>query len=155
MRVTIPDELADAIAAKLQKTQTLDGEVIRLLRFCEHVPATETPLLLHNAQLGELGRILGREASLRSFTDIVAAVNFLAGLSFGHLRFQFSAGQLAELQRRAEREHMSVDEYTARVLRSLCQSFFTTQPARDAWPQLEDPLLTLPAPGDADTVEIA
>lgn len=154
MRVTIPDELGDAIVAKLQKTQTLDGEVTRLLHLCEHVPATETPLLLHNAQLGELGRVLGRESSLRSFTDILAAVNVLAGLSFGHLRFQFSAGQLAELQRRADRERMSVDEYTARVLRSLCLSFFTSAPAREEWPHREDGLLNLPAPGDDDTVEI-
>jgi hypothetical protein len=136
MRVTIPDELGDALLAKLPKAQTLDGEVTRLLSFCAPLAAGETPILLQAPQITELARHLGREASVRSYTDILAGVDRLAALSFGHLRFEFSAGQLIELERRASREQMSVVEYSARVLRSLTSQFFQTLPAREEWPQL-------------------
>jgi hypothetical protein len=150
MRVTIPDDLADALQAKLTPAQTLDGEVTRLLTACSGVPAGSQVLVLDAHRLNELAALMGRP-SLLSYTDLVATIERLGSLSFGALRLQFSPGQLEELQHRAAREGMPVEEYTARILRSWTSNFFTTAPARDQWGQVTqgDP----PPPAD-ETIEI-
>lgn len=133
MRVTIPDDLADAIQAKLSKAQNLDGEVTRLLAACSSVPAGGLVIVLGPDRINELAKILGRP-SLQSYGDLLTTVERLAALSFGHIRFDFSPGQLSEIEHRATREGMTVEEYASRIIRSLTSSFFTTHPARDQWP---------------------
>lgn len=136
MRVTIPDDLIDVIATQTPP-ELIEAEIVRRVRLTQQLRVSEVPLLLTDVQLAEIAAHLGRQTSLRSYTDVLAAIDRLAGLSFGHLRFDFSAGQLEEMERRAARESMPAAEYAARVFRALTAQFFTTTPARDEWPQLQ------------------
>lgn len=145
MRVTIPDDLAEALTARLPPGALLDAEVTRLLEATKHTTPGVPMLVLNLAQLTTLAEALGRPTQLLSFTDILASLSRLAGLSFGHLRMDFSPGQLEELQRRADREQMPVAEYAVRVVRSITNGFFTTAPARGEWVQVQDARDAAPA----------
>jgi hypothetical protein len=151
MRVTIPDDLADALQHKLSPAQDLDKEVTRLLGAAAHVPAGGTVMILNAEQLNDLARRLGRP-SLKSYADLVGSLDRLAALSFGHVRMNFSPGQLEEIEHRATREGIPVAEYAARVIRSLTGNFFTTHPARDEWPDVEREPASAATAGD--TIEI-
>jgi hypothetical protein len=62
--------------------------------------------------------------TLTNSQDLRAKVERLAGISFQHIRLLFTPGQLEEMQRRAERQGMTVETLVSRTVPRIHEQFF-------------------------------
>lgn len=129
MKISIPDDLADAIESQLQPGQDLDGYVAKRLQQTAHIPLAERFLPLSYTDLDAIGMAAGRTIPPLTAAQIVAYIERLGQVRLGDVRIDFSVGQMEEIARLAAREHKTPAEYIGRVAASFMTQFFRTPPA--------------------------
>ena len=87
------------------------------------LPAAGRCVVVAGQPLDALETILGGGALL-SGADLQQKVERLAGISFEHVRLQFTPGQLEEIQRRAERQGKTVEQLVAMMVPRIHEQFF-------------------------------
>lgn len=125
MRLTIPDEILDPYQALADQAGVSLEQIVsqHLERFAEVAP-TDRHFVLSGELLDRVEACTGRLPA-RSARELVAKVeNVAAGISFGHIRLDFSPGQLRELEYRAARQGRSVKALVEETIRSMEGLFF-------------------------------
>jgi len=128
MRITIPDDLADELAARLPATalpveEKVAQEAIRLLT--KTVGCVGKPfLVLDYADLDQIGMAAGRTFPPMTVAQIVSYIERLASIRLGEIRLDFPAGQLEEIVRLAAREEKDPAEYIGRIAATFLSDFF-------------------------------
>lgn len=125
MLVTIPDEVAKGYLAMAERQgRSLDAVVsAQLERFVEHAPGAGRCYTFSGPILERLENALGKTPT-RSAKDVCSRVEQLAAISFGHLRFDFSSGQLAEIDRMASRQRKTPRQFVEEILHQMEGQFF-------------------------------
>lgn len=122
MRLTIPDDLADALLELMPvgaKAPLLEDTVVRVLR--QALPLVrEGGLALSRDDLYDLSEILLRP-SIGSARDLIAATRDLNSLSIGRHQLKLPAATLKGLQQRAAREGQKFDVLLQSVVERLGQ----------------------------------
>ena len=121
MRVLISDRICDKYQAMADaQGRTLESVIeSQLDRFSPYPPGQRTLALNVDTVQKALGGL-----PLRDGADLLKRIEDLAGITFHNIRLDFTAGQLEELQRRAEREEKSVDELARSIVEQLNRQFF-------------------------------
>ena len=89
----------------------------------QSLPAHGRFTVLHGEALEALERILGGGAIV-SGADLLKKVERLAGISFHHVRLDFTPGQLETLQERAAREGKTVERIVEQMAPRIHEQFF-------------------------------
>lgn len=116
--------------AKLQdlaqrKAKDLEVVAAYLLRDAlKELPLDQRYLVTTGAELEALETILSGGHLLNS-VDLLRKVERLAGVTFNNIRFEFTPGQLEEIQRRAERLGLTAEELCRRTVVKMEELFFT------------------------------
>ena len=128
MRITISDDLADAIAARLPATalpveEKVEQEAIRLL--AATLKGVGKPfLVLDHADLDQIGMAAGRTFPPMNVAQICSYIERLGSIRLGEIRLDFPAGQLEEIARLAAREEKDPAEYIGRIAATFLSNFF-------------------------------
>lgn len=130
MRITIPDELAEAVGSQMP-LPAFEEEVARRVRATAHIPAGARFLALPIAELDRIGMALGRTLPPLTVDQLCAMAERNASIKLGEVRLDFSAGQLEEIQRLADREGREVGNYIARIAQAILAGFFRTPPFQE------------------------
>ncbi len=110
MRVTIPDELADAYQAyATQQGIALDEVVAKQLKRVQTVTPGSKVVILGAKHLDYLAEKL-HGGDVMSAEDLVTKVDRLAGISFQGIDLLLTPAQLEEVAHRAARQGKSVDQ---------------------------------------------
>lgn len=131
MRITIPDALAETIADGATDPQVLEAEVARRLHLTRDIRLGEHYLTLTAAQLDRIGMAHGRTFPPRTADDLCAYAERSASIKLGEIRLDFSAAQLEEIVRLAEREGGDIPRYIGRVVQAVMAGFFRTPAFQD------------------------
>lgn len=125
MLIQLDDKLA------LQYQSAADRARVPLQKFLERqlakfgeVPAGQRALVLTGEALEEVDRLLGI-GSTRDGASLVSAISAYAGIRIGDIRLQFSPGQLAEIQHRAEKQGKTPQAVAEDIITQLNAQFFT------------------------------
>jgi hypothetical protein len=130
MKVTLPDDLLDAIEAAnpslkvVSPTGVASTALLQILRRLAPIPVNANLLVLHGGAYNRLIDLLGLGA-LRSPEAFVAAVERLHAVKIEGVEVSFSPGERDELQRRAERAGRTVEEEILAVVRGMHEQFFS------------------------------
>lgn len=125
MKVTIPDPVLEKYHA-MADAQGRPIEAIladQLDRFADHAPGAGRCYVFSGPLLDRLEKALGNSLT-RSARDLCARAEGLAALSFGHIRLDFSTGQLTEIDYMAKRQGISPRELATRIIRQIEGQFF-------------------------------
>lgn len=87
------------------------------------LPSVGRYAVVHGVDLEAIERILGGGSVLNG-DDLYTKIQRLAGISFQHVRLEFTPGQLEEVQRRAERQGLTVEQLVARMVPRIHEQFF-------------------------------
>jgi hypothetical protein len=127
LRVALTDPAMDELHARAQvankdpetlAARTLEGALRVVL------PRSGRYVVVEAADLDVLEQIFSGGSVLNS-QDLRQKVERLAGISFGHVRLDFSPGQLEEIARRAERQGLEPEELIRRCAKKMDELFFT------------------------------
>ena len=131
MRVTIPDEMAEALTEYIHGRRTLEQEIqVRLQESLAAGPG-ESRLVLGSDRLVELGEALGTELPIRTPERLLTLCTRLAQLHLGEVRLTWTPEQLALLTARAERSGLSVPQFVAGIASRLLSEVFLVEPPKD------------------------
>lgn len=126
LRVTI----VQASVEKLHDLAALRGHDLELtasqvlMAGLDSLPTHGRAVVIDQATLQGLEAILGGGSILHQ-QDLTQKVHRLAGISFGHVRLDFTPGQLEEIDSRASRLSMTGEELIRRTARKMEELFFT------------------------------
>ena len=128
MRVQVPQETAD----RLEQRATEIGRPVELvathaLSTGALLPAAGRFITVTGEALQRLETLLGG-GSIHSEADLTTKVERLAGISFAHVRLEFSPGQLEQLAEKAARADMTVEQLVERAQAKICEQFFGLLP---------------------------
>lgn len=128
MRITIPDDLAEALtgnlpASALLAPDALEKEVVRLLTRVAHL-AGKPFLTLDYNELDKIGMAAGRTFPPMTVAQIIQYIERLASVRLGEIRLDFPAAQLEEIARLAAREEKDPAEYIGRIAATFLSNFF-------------------------------
>jgi hypothetical protein len=102
--------------------ETVAAEVLRAA--LRDLPLDGRYVVITGDELDRLEGILSGGSILNSI-DLFRKVERLAGITFNNVRFEFTPGQLEELQSRADRLGLTVDELCRRTVAKMQELFFT------------------------------
>ena len=123
MRIQIPDHLADdasILGAKLNLD--LDAVIVKQLKLWGKLDPTKRLVILDQPLLERLEKKLG--GTVHSGVDLAARVERLAGIAFMGRDLRLSPGQLEELDRRATKRGVTIDQLIEEVWAKLASDFF-------------------------------
>ena len=126
LRVAVADTTMDVLQ-EIARTTQRDPETVaaRVLEGAARIlPQQGRYLVVDGADLDVLEQIFSGGSVLNS-ADLRRKVERLAGISFGHVRLEFSPGQLEEIAHRAERQGLSPEELIRRCAKKMEELFFT------------------------------
>lgn len=126
LRVTLPDVSMDQLHERMHQQTRGDLEAtasLALIAALSSLPVQGRYTVLEQADLIKLEDILGG-GSILNGADLLAKVQRLAGVSFEHIRLQFTPGQLEELGRKAERQGKSVAQLVDQMAPRIHEQFF-------------------------------
>lgn len=128
MRITIPDDVADAYIAYAEATGlSVDALVsVQLGRF-RHLPPSQRAVVLGPAELDALEAQLGG-GQIQTGLDLMKKIARLAAITFHNVRLDFTPNQLEELKYRADRQGKPVAELAKDIIRQLTEQFFWATP---------------------------
>lgn len=109
--------------AEAQRRSPEEAARFLLAAAVQSLPAQGRFTVLHGAALERLEQILGGGAVV-SGADLLKKVERLAGISFHHLRLEFTPGQLETLQERAAREGKTVEQVVTQMAPRIHEQFF-------------------------------
>lgn len=130
MKITL--DIAPELLSRLEDRGTLTGRTpevaaARLLEFTEqelrNYPPGTRVLTIPGPTIEALETVLGG-GSLLNHADLQKKVERLAGISFLHVRLPFTPNQLEELQSRAERQGLTVQQLVDRTAPRIYEHFF-------------------------------
>lgn len=123
--IMIPDDLADRIqAAADRRKKSFDIEVAdRACRFPE-TPVSDRVVLLAGDDRATIEVLLGG-LPLLDPSDLIARVRALANVRINDVPLTFTAVQLEELHRRAEKRGCTVESLLAYTVAQVSQQFFS------------------------------
>lgn len=133
MRISIPDDLYDALKARHGTATATEAALVRALEALAKLPRGRT-LTLDADQLGALEPILG-SGSVLDGADLVRKVRSLAEFTVGHITLDFSASDLNRLRQRAARRDVTLEAY----VRCMLDRF------KDDWMLIGEPVDLTPA----------
>lgn len=124
LRVSVTDGTLDRLTQRSGAQRDPEYVASQLLSdAAECLPAAGRYVVVAGPELEALERILGG-GSVTHGTDLRVKVERLAGISFQHIRLQFSPGQLEELARRAERQGRTVEQIVEMMVPRIHEQFF-------------------------------
>jgi hypothetical protein len=125
VRVPVDDPTMDRLG-QIAATQHRDLEIVAstlLTQAAALFPPTGRCVVLGPDALESL-EILLQGGSIHNAQDLVQKTERLAGISFEHLRIQFTPGQLEQMQERAERQGLTVEQLVSRAVPRILEQFF-------------------------------
>ena len=123
MRVTLSDELADALEAKAAGThQSVDEVAEALIVRTLDVGLQERYLLIRGSVREAIEGICGKP--ITDPDELLTQITRLGSLSFGHVRLKLNVKQMAELTRRAEKRSMPVKALIEEIAHEMEPMFF-------------------------------
>ena len=128
--ITIQLQLDDTLAVDLQRLDPaapLHVLIPRRLTQLRAAPLKGKVVMLSQADCEALEAILGGGSVLNG-KDLVQKVSRLAGISFEHIRLQFTPGQLDEVVRKADSSGITVDQLIERMAPRIMEQFFGLVP---------------------------
>ena len=105
MRVTIPDDLADAIQALLPEKPLEELVVFQLKRFATINPKDRI-IVIHKEDRQELEKVL-KHGSISSASELLAAVVKRDKMTIGGIAIEYTGAQLREIQKRARKNKVT------------------------------------------------
>lgn len=112
---------------RLSATQQQSIELVasrRLRDALKDLPDDGRYILVTGEALDRLEKIFAGGSVLNSI-DLLRKVERQAGITFNNIRFEFTPGQLEEIQRRAERLGLTTEELCRRCVQKMEELFFT------------------------------
>lgn len=128
IRLEIPDDLYTLLADRAARTgQPLELVASHLLQFVaketKAIPPGARILLVAGEILETLENILGGGSVLNQ-GDLLKKVSRLAGISFLHIRLPFTPNQLEQLEEKAKRNSLTVEQLVHRTAPRIYEYFF-------------------------------
>lgn len=126
MRVTISDELAEALQAQLNGRTTLDQEAERRLQETLHAPGSRVVLSLD--QLEEIAERIGTGLPIRNLGDLDRALGQVAQLKLGNERLVFTPSQLLLIEERAHKAGETTERFVGMIAAKIVSDIFMIAP---------------------------
>jgi hypothetical protein len=114
--------LHDLAVARGKDPEAVAHEILRAA--LKDLPTDGRYVVVSGLDLEGLETILSGGSVLNAL-DLLRKVERLAGITFNNIRFEFTPGQLEEIQRRAERLGLTAEELCRRTVRKMEELFFT------------------------------
>jgi plasmid stability protein len=111
----------------IEAGRTPEAQMALLLKIGVDLCGLDRTVVLDSAALATLEPILGGGSVLNT-QDLVKKVERLAGVSFRHVRLPFTPNQLEQLQEKAARAGLTVDQLVERTANKMYEAFFGLVP---------------------------
>jgi len=105
MRITIPDDLADALQALIPEKPLEEIVVFQLSRFASVNP-TERIICIRKADRQALEKVL-KNGSVSTAGELLAAVTRRANITIGGVAIEYTGAQLREIEKRARKNRVT------------------------------------------------
>jgi hypothetical protein len=125
LRVALSDASMDRLH-DLARQQERDLELSasqHLANALISIPSEGRYAVLSQKELQQLEDLLGG-GSILNGDDLLKKVQRLAGITYGHIRLQFSPGQLEDLKRKADRQGKTVEQLVEQMAPRIHEQFF-------------------------------
>lgn len=125
LRVQVPEISMDRLHDRARE-QGRDLEAtasLALIASLEMLPSMGRVVVLDRETIQTL-EALFQGGSITNSADLLQKVLRLAGISFEHIRLQFTPGQLETLQEKAERQGKTVTQLVEQMAPRICDQFF-------------------------------
>lgn len=125
LRVALSDTSMDRLheIAKLQERDLETAAAQHLANALIAIPPTGRYAIISAPELQALEDILGGGSVLHG-KDLLAKVQRLAGITYHHVRLQFTPGQLEDLQEKARRQGKTVEQLVEQMAPRIHEQFF-------------------------------
>lgn len=124
VRLELPDATYEQFEEEAQRVrQPLERVITNRVLTVGQIPTGARVILLTGETLDQLEQILGG-GSILNAEDLLKKVERLAGISFVHLRLPFSPSQLEQLQEKARRQGLTVEQLVHRTAPRVYEQFF-------------------------------
>jgi hypothetical protein len=124
MKISLSDDLMDALAAQLRPGQDITALVEARLAQLLTIPLGHPFLVLSHSDLDAIGMAAGRTMPPLSAAQIIAYIERLGRVRLGDVKIEFSVGHLEEIARLAAREGQDPAQYIGRVAATILSQFF-------------------------------
>jgi hypothetical protein len=129
MRLSIDDNTLAPFEPRITSQRNIEQLVEQALKRISHVEPNARVVVLTDKHLTALESRLGNTRVFGKPEDVVAGVSELADVRLGNLSFQFTPAQYRELNDRASRQNVSVEQLIQMIVQAMIPQFFTTAPA--------------------------
>jgi len=124
MRLTIPDDLADAYAVLAQQSRLpVEDLLLRQLARYQALSPLAPAVVLTADDLAQIESLLGGGA-IGSTKALLSRIQRWAGITFGQVRVPLSAAQLEEIQHRAEHLGKTPKELVEETVAQMAPQWF-------------------------------
>lgn len=125
IRAPLPESSMDRLheAAKEMDRDPETAAGMLLANALASLPYSGRYAVLSQAELQALEDILGGGSVLNG-KDLLAKVQRLAGISYHHIRLNFTPGQLEDLQFKAKRQGKTVEQLVEQMAPRIADQFF-------------------------------
>jgi len=126
MKISIPDELAEALQAQLSGRNTVESEVAKRLLETLHAPGSRVVLSLHELQ--EIAERLGTGLPMRNKLDLDRALDQTAQVHMGNCRLVFTPTQFQQIEERAKKAGETPERFIGMVAAKVIEQIFQIAP---------------------------
>lgn len=129
MRILVDDNTLAPFEPRVNERRTLEQLIDQALKRVSHVEPNARAIVLTDAHLTALESRLGNTRVFGKPEDLVAGVSELADIKLANLSFQFTPAQYRELNDRASRQNVPVEDLIRMIVSAMIPQFFTVAPA--------------------------
>lgn len=125
LTASIPDDTLPRLQARAdhQRKPLEEAAGLAITAACTLLPPGGRVVVVTGEVASKLEEILGG-GSILNEADLLQKVERLAGISFLHCRLPFTPNQLEQLQERAERQGLTVEQLVDRTAPRIYEQFF-------------------------------
>jgi hypothetical protein len=124
MRITLSDDLVDRFQPYADRQGVpVETVIAAALTAVADVEPGVRSITFSGDLLEEVEAMVGR-LPCRTATELAGKIKNVAGISFHHVRLDFSPGQLKELAHQAERQGQPVKVLADRIIQGILTQFF-------------------------------
>lgn len=128
MRITLADDVIDALQAQLKPGTSLEQEIERRLTASAHVPARQPLIVLNTTEMDQLAERVGTGLPIRTAQDLFRAVDQLAEIRLGKSRLVFTPTQLRQVEERAQKAGVPLDQFIGMIAAKVVTDVFGIAP---------------------------
>lgn len=128
MRVSISDQLADAMQAGLKTGQPLEDEVERRLYAAVHVLGRAPLIVLDTKEMDAIAERIGTGLPIRAKADLLRAIDQTAQLTMGNERLVFTPSQFKQIEEKARRIGETPERLVGRIASKIITDIFLIEP---------------------------